>query len=195
MIMTKSDILAAFESTGSILSGHFLLTSGRHSASYMQCAKVFAQPQHSEQLCAALCEYLRHYDAQCIISPAIGGIIMGYEVARCLGISNLFAERVDGSMQLRRGFSIEQGMRIIVVEDVVTTGGSVREVISMAQSMGGMVMAVASIVDRSGGRADFALPYHALLTLDIPSYAPADCPVCKAGTLPLYKPGSRIVAQ
>jgi orotate phosphoribosyltransferase len=134
---------------------------------------------------------LRQFEAEYVVSPAIGGIIMGYETARCLGVKNFFAERVDGKMLLRRGFELPQGAKVIVVEDVVTTGGSVREVIELMRTLGGRVQAVASIVDRSNGAVDFGVPYCALLPMDIRSYEPQECPLCKAGNAPLYKPGSR----
>jgi orotate phosphoribosyltransferase len=190
--MTNTEILAAFDKTGGILHGHFLLTSGRHSDTYMQCAKLFVNPVESERLCRALSEQLREFAPQYVISPAIGGIIMGYEMARCLGVQNFFAERVDGKMALRRGFELPRGARVVVVEDVVTTGGSVKEVMELTRSLGGAIKAVASIVDRSNGAVDFGVPYRALLSMEIKSYPADECPVCKAGKTPLYKPGSRI---
>jgi orotate phosphoribosyltransferase len=194
--MTNTEILSAFETTGGILHGHFLLTSGRHSDTYMQCAKLFVEPAESERLCRALSDQLRRYEAQYIISPAIGGIIMGYEVARCLGIRNFFAERTaDGEMNLRRGFALPRGARVIVVEDVVTTGGSVKEVIALTRALGGEVAAVGSIVDRSNGAVDFGVPYCALLSMEIKSYAATECPLCKDGGAPLYKPGSRMAGN
>ena len=190
MALTKEQMLQAFERTEGILHGHFLLTSGRHSDTYMQCAKLFADPKESELLCADLAERLKEFKPDIVVSPAVGGIIMGYEVARQLGVNNLFAERVDGKMTLRRGFSLKKGMRVIVVEDVVTTGGSVREVMELARGMGCEVVAVASIVDRSNGAVDFGVPYRALLTMEVVSYEADACPLCKDGSVP-YKPGSR----
>lgn len=190
MALNDAQILQAFKRTEGILHGHFLLTSGRHSDTYMQCAKLFADPKESEMLCKELAERLKEFKADIIVSPAVGGIIMGYEVARQLGVKNLFAERVDGKMTLRRGFALEKGMRVIVVEDVVTTGGSVKEVVELASNAGCDVVAVASIVDRSNGKVEFGVPYRALLSMEVKSYEAGECPLCKDGSVP-YKPGSR----
>ncbi len=190
MALTDKQILEAFKRTEGILHGHFLLTSGRHSDTYMQCAKLFADPKESEALCAELAERLKCFNADVVLSPAVGGIIMGYEVARKLGVKNYFAERVDGKMTLRRGFALVPGSKVIVVEDVVTTGGSVKEVIALARNVGCEVAAAASIVDRSNGAVDFGVPYKALLTMEVKSYEADECPLCKDGSVP-YKPGSR----
>ncbi len=188
--MTDKEMLQIFEKTGGLLSGHFLLTSGRHSKKYMQCAKLFMYPEYSEVLCAELAKKLSPLDIECVTSPAVGGIIMGYAVAKHLNKKNIFAERENNTMCFRRGFEIKKGERCVVVEDVVTTGGSVKEVISLVKEHGGEVVAVASIVDRSGGKVDFGVPFYSLLSMDITSYDAADCPICKQG-LPLVKPGSR----
>lgn len=193
--MTNEQILDIFEKTGGVLKGHFLLTSGRHADTYMQCAKLFTDAACSEKLCKALSKKLKEYRADLVISPAVGGILMGYEVSRHLGIPNIFAERENGKFGLRRGFSLAAGARVIVVEDVVTTGGSVKEVMDLVTELGGKVAAVASVVDRSGGKVDFGVPYAALLSLDIQSFEPADCPICKEGEIPLYKPGSRNISK
>ena len=190
MALTDKQILEAFHRTEGILHGHFLLTSGRHSDTYMQCAKLFADPKESEILCEELAERLKCFNADVVLSPAVGGIIMGYEVARKLGVKNYFAERVDGKMTLRRGFALVPGSKVIVVEDVVTTGGSVKEVIALAKAAGCEVVAAASIVDRSNGAVDFGVPYKALLTMEVKSYEADECPLCKDGSVP-YKPGSR----
>lgn len=189
--MDNQTMLQIFEESGAILSGHFLLTSGRHSDRYMQCAKLFVYPDKAEMICKALAEKIT-VKADYIASPAIGGIIMGYEVARQLKVPNVFFERQDGIMTLRRGFSIPEGARVLVVEDVVTTGGSVKEVAAALHEMGIEVVGVASIVDRSNGKVDFGVPYFNLLSMDIKSYEAAECPICKTG-LPLVKPGSRNV--
>lgn len=188
---TNEQILGVFNKTGGILKGHFLLTSGRHSDTYMQCAKLFVHPEESAYLCAALAEQLREFKADAVVSPAVGGIIMGYEVARQLGVIDLFAEREGGEMTLRRGFALDKGMRVIVVEDVVTTGGSVKEVIELCRKAGADVVAVASVVDRSGGQVDFGVPYRALLSMEVKSYEADECPLCREGKLPAVKPGSR----
>ncbi|MDD4315966.1 MAG: orotate phosphoribosyltransferase [Clostridia bacterium] len=188
--MTDREILEIFEKTGGLLKGHFLLTSGRHSDRYMQCAKLFMYPEYSEVLCAELAKKLSALDVDCVASPAIGGIIMGYAVAKHLNKKSIFAERENSEMCFRRGFGIAEGEKCIVVEDVVTTGGSVKEVISLIKEHGGEVVGVASIVDRSGGKIDFGVPFFSLLSMDITSYPAEDCPICKEG-LPLVKPGSR----
>ncbi len=191
MALTNEQILEFFKKTEGILHGHFLLTSGRHSDTYMQCAKLFVHPEESAFLCSALADTLRGFGADAVVSPAVGGIIMGYEVARQLGVANYFAERENGGMTLRRGFSLDKGMRVIVVEDVVTTGGSVKEVIELCRNAGAEVAAVASIVDRSGGEVDFGVPYRALLSMEVKSYDADDCPLCREGKIPAIKPGSR----
>ena len=190
MALDDKKILEAFHRTEGILHGHFLLTSGRHSDTYMQCAKLFADPKESEALCGELAERLKEFKPDVVVSPAVGGIIMGYEVARKLGVKNYFAERVDGKMTLRRGFKLDPGSRVIVVEDVVTTGGSVKEVIQLCKDAGCEVVAASSIVDRSNGNVDFGVPYRALLTMEVKSYEASECPLCKDGSVP-YKPGSR----
>jgi len=184
-------MLDIFNTSGGVLKGHFLLTSGRHADTYMQCAKLFVNAQHSEKLCAALAQKLKPYAADLVVSPAVGGIIMGYEVSRWLKIPNLFAEREEGKFAFRRGFSFPKNSSAIVVEDVVTTGGSVKEVMQLINQSGGKVAAVASIVDRSGGKTDFGVPFVSLLSVDIASYEAENCPLCREGKIPLYKPGSR----
>lgn len=190
MPLTNEQILEVFHSTGGVLKGHFLLTSGRHSDTYMQCAKLFVEPKQSEKLCCELSKMLAGFNADIVVSPAVGGIIMGYEMARQLGLPNFFAERLDGKMSLRRGFELKKGSRVIIVEDVVTTGGSVKDVVQLVTESGCEVVAVASIVDRSNGKVDFGVPYRALLSMEVTSYEACDCPICKKG-IPVYKPGSR----
>jgi orotate phosphoribosyltransferase len=188
--MDKEKALEIFKETNAVLTGHFILTSGRHSDTYMQCAKLFVYPDKAEEICRALCEKLSGIDIDIIASPAIGGIIMGYQVAKILGKPNIFFERQNGVMTLRRGFELEKGSRVLVVEDVVTTGGSVKEVTEQVENMGCTVAAVASIVDRSGGAVDFGKKFVNLLSMDIKSYPPEECPLCRQG-IPAYKPGSR----
>ena len=190
---TNSEVLQVFRDCGGLLEGHFLLTSGRHSDKYMQCAKLFIQPEKAEALCAALALKLKDIKVDVVASPAIGGIIMGYIMAKHLNAKNVFAERENGKMALRRGFEISPKDRVLVVEDVVTTGGSVKEVIELVKECGATVAGVASIVDRSDGAVDFGAPYRALLSMEITSYEAADCPICKTG-LPLIKPGSRKIS-
>ena len=196
-MMTTEQALEVYRSTGAILKGHFKLTSGRHSDTYMQSAKVFVDPKASETLCKALAEKLTEagVEVDVVISPAIGGILMGYEVAKQLGKPNIFAERENGVMTLRRGFTIEKGTKFVVCEDVVTTGGSVKEVIALVKEAGGEVSAVASLVDRSNGKVDFGVKFVNLISMDITSYEPDECPLCKEGKIELVKPGSRVFTK
>ena len=175
---------------GVLLEGHFLLTSGRHSAKYLQCAKNFQNAKYSEELCAALAEKFADSGAELVIGPAIGAIQMSYEVSRQLGVRNIFAERENGKMTLRRGFTIEPGQKVLVVEDVVTTGGSVREVIDIVRECGGVVAGLGVIVDRTGGKIDFGVPFNSVISIEVESYDKDECPLCKQG-LPAVKPGSR----
>ena len=175
------------------MKGHFKLTSGRHSDTYMQSAKLFIDTKQSEIVCKALAEKLAGDKIDLVVSPAIGGILMGYEVARQLGVPNIFAERENGEMTLRRGFTIEKGTKVVVVEDVVTTGGSVKEVVKLVQGLGAEVVAVASLVDRSNGNVDFGVKYVNLISMEVVSYDADECPLCKEGKIELTKPGSRAV--
>lgn len=184
------DVLGIFRSTGALLEGHFQLSSGLHSAGYMQCARVLQYPAHAEACGTALAEQVRLRDVQVVLSPALGGIVIGHEVGRALGVRALFAEREQGVLTLRRGFSIEPGERVLVVEDVVTTGGSTRETIAVAEACGAIVVGAAAIIDRSGGDPGLPVPFAALATVALPTYEPASCPLCAAGS-PAIKPGSR----
>jgi len=178
---------------GVLLTGHFLLTSGRHSDKYMQCAKIFVNSKLSEKLCGELAELYRGDNVELVIGPAIGAIAMSYEVGRQLEVPNIFAEReASGEMCLRRGFEIQPGQRVLIVEDVVTTGGSVMEVVKLVREAGGEVVGIGSIVDRSGGKVDFGAPYKSVLSMEVLSYDAEDCPICKE-EIPLVKPGSRAV--
>lgn len=188
--MKQEEIVKILKDTGTMLEGHFLLTSGRHSNRYMQCARLFEFPQYSEALCKHLAGQMKDLQVDLVISPAIGGIIMGYEMARQLGIKNIFAERENGVMTLRRNFEIPVGARVLAVEDVVTTGGSVMEVIELVRQMGGNPVAVGMIVDRSAGQVKFDIPAYSCYSAEITSYHPEECPICATGQ-PLVKPGSR----
>ena len=189
--MTKERALEILKDAGVLLEGHFLLTSGRHSGRYLQCARIFRNTRYSEELCAALAAHFKDDRVDIVIGPALGAVQMAYEVSRALGCENFFAEREDGSMTLRRGFAIEPGQRVLVVEDVVTTGGSVREVLEIVRQAGGEIVGVGSIVDRTGGRIDFGVPFHSVISMEVESYEPSECPLCKAGAPAPYKPGSR----
>ena len=190
--VTPSPILEVFRKTGAYLQGHFRLTSGLHSGGYLQCAKVLAFPEYAEWLGQELGKKLPASNAQVVVSPAIGGIVIGHEVARALRVRSLFAERdsVAKEMALRRGFEIEKGERTVVIEDVITTGGSTKEVIRLLKELGAEVVAAGSIIDRSNGAADVGVPRVALETLSIQTYDPEACPLCQE-KIPLVKPGSR----
>lgn len=188
--MTQAEVLDIYQRTGALLSGHFLLSSGLHSDRYLQSALVLQQPDIATKLCAALAAHFRDMGIEAVIAPALGGVFVSHETARALGVRALFAERVNGELTLRRGFSIGTGERVLVVEDVITTGKSTKETIEVVKRAGGLAVAAGSLVDRSGGKADLGVPYRSLVTLDVPSYAPDSCPLCKAGSAPV-KPGSR----
>ena len=191
--MTPKDaasILDRFRRVGGLLEGHFRLTSGLHSAGYLQSALVLQHPREAEACGAALAEELRGLGAQVVLSPALGGIVIGQEVGRALGIRAIFAERQEGRLVLRRGFTLEPGERVLVVEDVVTTGGSTRETIDVARATGAVIVGAAAIIDRSGGRQRLDVPFHSLAEVSLPTYEPESCPLCLAGQ-PVVKPGSR----
>jgi len=189
--MNEEQSLAIFHSCGAILEGHFQLTSGLHSPRYLQCALVLQYPHYCEQLSSSLAEALTGRDITTVLSPALGGIIVGYEVARKLSARFLFSERIaGGSMALRRGFQINAGETVAVIEDVCTTGGSANEVIALARSAGATVTAVGALIDRSGGSLSFDVPSYSLIRLQVPSFLPEECPQCKQGGTAV-KPGSR----
>lgn len=192
--MTNSETLAMFKSSGALLDGHFRLTSGRHSNSYFQCAKVLQYPEYLSAICGEIAGFFRESGITTVISPAIGGIVVGTEVGRQLGVKTIFAERKDGTMMIRRGFSIDPAEQVLVVEDVITTGGSVAEVIELVKAAGATVAGVASVVDRSNGKVRLADRQFSLLTMEVVSYAPEECPLCKEG-IPIYAPGSRTNPQ
>ena len=192
--MTNSETLAMFKSSGALLDGHFRLTSGRHSNSYFQCAKVLQYPEYLSAICGEIAGFFRESGITTVISPAIGGIVVGTEVGRQLSVKTIFAERKEGTMMIRRGFSIDPSEQVLVVEDVITTGGSVAEVIELVKAAGATVAGVASVVDRSNGKVRLADRQFSLLTMEVVSYAPEECPLCKEG-IPIYAPGSRTNPQ
>jgi orotate phosphoribosyltransferase len=191
MSLNESDVLSIFKKTKALLEGHFLLTSGRHSNQYFQCAKVLQYPEFTSQICELIANNFRNYEIDTVIAPAMGGIIVGYDVAKHLNKKSIFTERENKEMTLRRGFTLSKGERVLICEDVVTTGGSVKEVIEIVKKFEAMVVGVASIVDRSNGKVDFGFPFFSALKLDVVSYEPNDCVICKEGKLALVKPGSR----
>lgn len=194
--MTTADIatdsvLDRFRRVGALLDGHFRLTSGLHSSGYLQCALVLQHPAEAEACGAAIAGRVRALSPDVVLSPALGGIVIGQEVGRALGVRAIFAERQDGKLTLRRGFSIASGERVLVVEDVVTTGGSTQETIDVARAAGATVVGAAAIIDRSGGTQRIDVPFHALATISLPTYQPEQCPLCAEGK-PVMKPGSRM---
>jgi orotate phosphoribosyltransferase len=188
--MRDEEVLERFSRTGALLEGHFVLTSGLHSTSYLQCALVLQYPSEAEAFGRAIAERFEGQKIETVVAPAIGGIIIGWEVARALGVRSLWTEREDGRMTLRRGFSVRPGEGVLVVEDVITTGGSTRETVEALRAAGAEVLGAASIIDRSRGRAEVGVPRVALATLDVPAQAPDACPLCAEG-VPFVKPGSR----
>jgi len=190
--MTRDELLDLFRRSGALLEGHFRLTSGLHSPGYLQCALVLQHPAHAEALGRALADRTRDWGATVVLSPALGGVVIGQEVGRALGVRAIFAERQDGALMLRRGFMLAENDRVLVVEDVLTTGGSTRETIQVARAAGALVVGAASIVDRSGGSVRFDVPFVSLLDVALPTYEPAVCPLCARG-MAVVKPGSRPV--
>ena len=190
MDLNEKEILEIFEKSGALLRGHFLLTSGRHSNVYFQCAKVLQYPEYTEKICGLIANHYRTSEIDTVIAPAIGGIVVGQEVARQLNKRSIFAEREDKNLTLRRGFSLEKGEKVLVCEDVVTTGGSVFEVIDIVKNYGAEVVGAGYIVDRSNGKVNFGYPQFSTIKLDVVSYAADECPLCKEG-IELVKPGSR----
>jgi orotate phosphoribosyltransferase len=185
-----SDVLSLFRECGALLEGHFRLSSGLHSAGYLQCALVLQHPGHAEALGRALADALRPSGPTVVLSPALGGLIIGHEVGRALGVRAIFAERQDGALTLRRGFSLSPDDRVVVIEDVVTTGGSTKETMAVAAAAGATVVGAGAVIDRSGGASALGVPFRALATLSLPTYAPEACPLCAEG-IAVTKPGSR----
>jgi orotate phosphoribosyltransferase len=191
--MLEDEILSEFRASEALLEGHFLLSSGRHSAHYLQCARVLMDPMRASRLAAALAATLPRELRTAVgkvISPAMGGVIIGHEMGRALGVEAMFVERPSGTFELRRGFSLKAGEKVLMVEDVVTTGLSSREAIAAIEAAGGIVVAGAALVDRSGGTADLGVPFYPLVSLSFPTYAPDELPPELAAT-PAIKPGSR----
>jgi orotate phosphoribosyltransferase len=188
--MTESEVLDLFRHSGALLDGHFRLSSGLHSDRYLQSALVLQYPELAERLGAAVAAHGRHLQPTAVLSPALGGIVIGQEVGRALGVRALFAERQDGVLVLRRGFTLSPTDRVLVVEDVVTTGGSTRETIAVATAVGARVLGAVSIIDRGTDPTRLDVPFQSLVHLDVPAYPPESCPMCAQG-LAVVKPGSR----
>ena len=191
--MTQDEVLNEFRAAGALLEGHFILSSGLHSSRYLQCARVLMDPKRTAKLCAELAEQVRKLVSSpidLVASPAMGGVVVGYEMGRQLGVPSIFFERVDGKLTLRRGFTIDKGARVLMVEDIVTTGLSSRECIAGIAEEGGLTVGAACLIDRSGGKADLGVPLAALTRLDIPTF-PADQIPPELAAVPAIKPGSR----
>ncbi|GAB6085308.1 orotate phosphoribosyltransferase [Alkaliphilus crotonatoxidans] len=193
-MIERERVLKILKETQVLLEGHFLLTSGRHSSQYMQCAQLLQYPEYTEEIAIGLAQAFQGDQIDIVIGPAMGGIIIAYELARKLKARNLFAERENGKMTLRRGFKIPKGARVLVAEDVITTGGSVKEVMEIVKEQGGVVAGVAVLVDRSNGKIDFGTKLQAALTTEVISFDPEECPLCREGKLPAIKPGSRNIS-
>ncbi len=189
--MNSNQIIEHFRQTNALLEGHFVLSSGLHSPNYLQCALALQYPLDAAKFGKAIAENYTHERIETVASPAIGGLVIGYEVAKALNVRFVWTERENGVMTVRRGFSIKETERILVVEDVITTGGSTRECIAALETRGGKVIAAASIIDRSGGAAEVGVPRIALVSLEVPSYKPENCPLCERGDGEAIKPGSR----
>jgi orotate phosphoribosyltransferase len=187
--MNHNDVLNEFRAAGALLEGHFILSSGLHSSRYLQCARVLMDPVRSARLCKALAMQITE-KVDLVVSPAMGGVVVGYEMGRQLGVPAIFSERVDGKLVLRRGFDIPRGVRVLMVEDIVTTGLSSRECIAGIAEEGGVTVAAACLIDRSNGKADIGVPLYALTRLEIPAYA-ADALPPELAAIPAIKPGSR----
>lgn len=188
--MTEKEVYDLLVETNAIMNGHFKLTSGLHSPHYVEKFNVLQQPKHTEKLCKALAEHFKDENIETVVGPMTGGIILAHEVGKALNTRAIFTERVDGKMTFRRGFTLHEGERVLIVEDIVTTGGSVREVIDVVKNFGGVPVAVGLLVDRSGGKSDFGdVPNFALLHMNVETYEPENCPLCKKN-IPLTKRGS-----
>jgi orotate phosphoribosyltransferase len=191
--MTEDEVLAEFRASNALLEGHFLLSSGRHSAHYLQCARVLMDPMRASRLAMAIAQKIPRElrkDINCVVSPAMGGVIIGHEMGRALGVEAMFVERPTGTFELRRGFALNPGDKVLIVEDVVTTGLSSREAIKAIEEAGGQVIAGAALVDRSAGQADLGVPFFPLIELNFPTWAPDEIPP-ELATIPAIKPGSR----
>lgn len=193
--MDSNEVLDIFRQSGALLEGHFILTSGAHSPNYFQCAKVLQHPNWAQILCGEIAMFFKDHKIHAVAAPAIGGIIVGHEVARTLNARCVFSERENGVMSFRRGFEIKRDENVLVVEDVVTTGGSLKEVVRLCRDANANVIGVGFLVDRSNGTVEFGVPKYSLVSVDVVKYEPHQCPLCKEGKLPAVKPGSRILSK
>lgn len=189
--VSQERVLEILKESEVLLDGHFILTSGKHSQNYMQCARILQYPHFAQELASIVVDAFKDEKIDAVIAPATGGIIIGYEIARQLGVKNYFTERENGVMTLRRGFVVNKGDRILVAEDVVTTGGSVQEVINLVKESGGIVVGAGALVDRSMGKADFGCKFIASYQANVVAFEASECPLCEEGKIEAYKPGSR----
>jgi orotate phosphoribosyltransferase len=189
-MLTEAEIKDVLGRLGALRSGHFLLASGLHSSAYVQCARLLEHPREASRLLRSVAESWKDGGIEAVVGPAYGGILVAYELASALGVRSLYAERVKEQLTLRRGFDVSGGVKVLVAEDVVTTGGSALETVQLLQTLGARVLGVASLIDRTGGRNPFPVPFTPLLRVDLPTYAAADCPMCKSG-IPLETPGTK----
>lgn len=187
--MTSDKALQLFKDSGAFLEGHFILTSGLHSPHYVEKFRVLEHPRYTAMLCNEIADRFREHEPDVVLGPATGGIILAHEIGKALDCHAMFTERVDGKMVLRRGFQLSPEHKVLLVEDIVTTGGSIFEVIDIVRRSGAEILGLALLVDRSGGKVHFGIPVHALVTLDVVTYQPVDCPLCANG-IPAVKPGS-----
>lgn len=190
-MLEREEILNILKEAKVLLNGHFLLTSQKHSSIYLQCAKIFRNYKYSEILCKELAKHFENEKIDVVIGPAMGAVLMAYEVSKHLNCENYFTERVNGEMVLKRNFNIHNGMKVLLVEDVITTGGSIIEVYNLVKSMGADVIGIGSIIDRTGGEITFEVPYKSVISMKVESFDKQDCPICKEGNIELVKPGSR----
>ncbi len=188
-MLSENEVLKLLEETQAVLHGHFLLTSGLHSPMYVEKFNVLQHPEYTETLCREIARRYKDDNIELVVGPTTGGILLAHETGKALGTRAIFTERENGKMTLKRGFQIPEGTRVLVVEDIVTTGGSVHEVMDVVREHGGEIVGVGLLVDRSGGKADFGVRTEALLHLNVPTYKPEECPLCKEGK-PLTKRGS-----
>lgn len=190
LVLLMDFILEHFQKTGALLKGHFILSSGLHSSTYLQCALALQMPSDAKTFAKMIVEKVGFGEIETVASPAIGGLIIGYAVAEALNARFIWTERENGKMALRRGFSVKRDERILIVEDVITTGGSTKECMQVLQEKGALVKAAACIIDRSGGKVDIGVPQISLVSIEVPAYKPEECPLCKQN-IPAVKPGSR----
>lgn len=190
-MIKEKEVIKILKESAALLEGHFLLSSGRHADRYIQCAQVLQYPWYTKELAEGIADIWSEYQPEVVVGPAMGGVVLAYAVGQALNRPAIFSERKAGKMKFRRGFSLDEGQKVLVVEDVVTTGGSVKELLRIIEAEGAEIIGISSIVDRSNGKVDFKYPFEALLQLEVPSYEESDCPICQKENTEPIKPGSR----